>query len=341
MRTLLLYSLSLLRLPLPVRSTWTHLSPLPHTLQEHTTLPLPHPHDASLITIGGLVANGSTTASTLVYSIPSNTWSSFTPIPTPLNHANAAVSNHTIYLMGGLSGLSQWPPSPSTFKFDLLAPEAGWQALSPIPPAHSPRGAAAVAVYNDTIYLAGGILGLWGPTVATVSAYHIPTDSWVDLPECLASLPGGEGRDHAGSAQVDSKWYILGGRRDGAENRKSEVFILDFEDLEGGWKVGEGRMPTPRGGIAAGVVGRVVYTFGGEGNNVTGSEGSDVGVFGEVEGYHVDLDEWRVGLGRMEVARHGTSAVGIGGKVYIPGGSVRQGPGGVDVFDAFEPPLGC
>lgn len=331
MRTLLLFPLSLL-LPLPVLSTWTRLSPLPHTLQEHTTLPLPHP-PSSLITIGGLLANGSTTSSTLVYSIPSNTWSPFTPIPTPLNHPNAVISNHTIYLLGGLSGQSQWPPSPSTFKFDLLAPEAGWQALSPIPATHSPRGAAATAVYNDTIYLAGGILGLWGPTVDAVSAYHIPTDSWIDLPAHLSRIPGGEGRDHAGSAQIDSKWYILGGRRDGAENRKSEVFILDFEDPAGGWKVGSGRMPTPRGGIAAGVVGRVIYTFGGEGNNVTGSEG----VFGEVEGYDIDLDEWKGGFGKMEVARHGTSAVGIGGKVYVPGGAVRQGAGGVDVLDAFEP----
>ena len=90
-------------------------------------------------------------------------------------------------------------------------------------------------------------------------------------------------------------------------------------------------MPTPRGGVAAGVVGKKVYVFGGEGNPAVES-----GVFGEVEVYNTVRDRWD-SAGQMRVPRHGTYAVGVGRQVYIPGGGVRQSGAPVADFDVFEP----
>jgi N-acetylneuraminic acid mutarotase len=91
-------------------------------------------------------------------------------------------------------------------------------------------------------------------------------------------------------------------------------------------------MPTPRGGVSAAAVGGKVYVFGGEGNTEAGSEG----VFDQVEVYDTTRDKWE-SVGKMKVPRHGTSAVAVGGAVYIPGGGVKQGGAPVDTFDAFYP----
>ncbi|KAK4231555.1 hypothetical protein QBC38DRAFT_466051 [Podospora fimiseda] len=305
--------------------TWQILSSLPGPLQEHITLPL---SNTQFITIGGINSNGTTIPQLLIYDIPSNTWSPGTPIPIPLNHPNAITHNNKIYLLGGLTGASQWPPSPNTFVYDPKNPS--WQPLASIPLSHSPRGAAASAAYNDTIYIAGGILSVYGPTVDTVSAYHIPSNKWIELPPKAAKLPGA--RDHTGYAQIENKFYVLGGRQDGAENRKGDVFILDLQNVDQGWRTTNSKMPTPRGGIAAGVLGKTIYTFGGEGN----VESPMSGVFDEVESYDTENDLWEK-LPRMRVGRHGMSAVGIGGKVYVPGGAVRQGFGSVNDLDVFEP----
>jgi N-acetylneuraminic acid mutarotase len=75
-----------------------------------------------------------------------------------------------------------------------------------------------------------------------------------------------------------------------------------------------------------------VYTFGGEGNPVEGSDG----VFDQVEVYDTRKDSWER-LGKMKVPRHGTSAVAVKGGVYIPGGGIKLGGAPVDTFDVFYP----
>jgi N-acetylneuraminic acid mutarotase len=113
---------------------------------------------------------------------------------------------------------------------------------------------------------------------------------------------------------------------------KGDVFALDLGRLEKGWVTKAGKMPTPRGGVCAGAVGSKVYVIGGEGNPAEGSEG----VFDQVEAYDIRKDTWE-SLGKMEVPRHGTSAVVVGRGVYIPGGGIKLGGAPVDTFNVFYP----
>ena len=160
-----------------------------------------------------------------------------------------------------------------------------------------------------------------------MSVFDTKTRTWASIPHAGKHVP--EARDHAGAAVVGSKMYVLGGRRDGPENARDTVFILDLCKLENGWKISSARMPTPRGGLAAGVIGEKVYVLGGEGNVQVES-----GVFNQVETYDTRKDSWE-SIGKMRVPRHGTSAVSVGGKVYVPGGGVSQGGAPVAVFDTF------
>ncbi|KAK3314477.1 hypothetical protein B0H66DRAFT_563013 [Apodospora peruviana] len=198
-----------------------------------------------------------------------------------------------------------------------------------MPPSQS-RGAASTIQSNGIIFLAGGLPNGTGDSLDIVSAYNVSSESWIELPSQAARLPAA--RDHAGHATIDGKFYVLGGRKNGGTNVQDTVFILDVNDLEAGWRTSEAKMPTPRSGIAAAALGNKIYTFGGEINPAPGSRG----VFTECEVYDTVADSWER-LPAMQVPRHGTSAAGVGGRIYIPGGAVQNGMGGVDVFDVFTP----
>ena len=322
--------------------TWTPLVPVPIPRQEHTAVFLP---PSTIAVFGGIIPIPTNDTTTLpitttslmqFYSIPNNTWATASPLPRALNHANAAVVNGEIYVLGGLADLGEAAPAWRAVSDSwVYSPKTGaWSALPGLP-AGEARGSAAVGVYKHLIVLAGGMtdLDLSGNmsqnTVSVVSIFDTVARTWLDVPKEAGYLP--EGRDHAGGAIVDGKMYVLGGRQQGQENVKDTVFILDLCDLEAGWMVSTARMPTPRGGVATGVVGKKVYVFGGEGNRAVES-----GVFDQVEAYNTVKDKWSR-VRPMRIPRHGTYAVGIDGKVYVPGGGVMQSGAPVADFDVFEP----
>ncbi|KAF2278161.1 galactose oxidase [Westerdykella ornata] len=304
--------------------------------QEHTTVFLP---PSTIAILGGIVPDGDSIATTdLVqsYSIPDNTWKTVAPVPRPINHVNAAVVNGKIYVLGALAdasdGSRSWTAVGDSW---LYNPESNrWNAIPPMPPGQE-AGSAAVGVYDGKIFLAGGmkLLELEGErrqdTVDTVSVYDTKSSKWLDVPEAAKRVPGR--RDHAGAAVVGNKFYVLGGRNRGQVNVKDEVFILDLRNIEKGWTTSSARMPTARGGVAAGRIGNKVYTFGGEGNQQLES-----GVFNETEVYDAVRDSWEK-LVPMRVPRHGSYAVGVGKDVYVPGGGLLFGGAPTAYFDKFTP----
>jgi N-acetylneuraminic acid mutarotase len=333
---LLISSALSLSLPRADVGSWSTLAPIPlFPRQEHSTVLL---NSSSFAIVGGVIPTETgvnTTALVQLYNIPSNTWTTLAPLPVALNHPNAAAVDGKIYVLGGLAAASDgaWRGTPQSWVYDPKANK--WSALEPMP-ASEARGSAAVGVYNELIFLAGGmsvlepVAGGKQETVNTVSAFDTELGKWVTLPETAKWMP--EGRDHAGAAVVDTKLYVLGGRERGQANVKGSVLAISLGRLDVGWRTVKGVMPTPRGGVASAKLGRKVYTLGGEGNLVEGSKG----VFNQVEVYDAAKDTWEV-LAPMKVPRHGTGAVAVDGKIFVPGGGVSQGAGPVDVLDVFVP----
>lgn len=253
-----------------------------------------------------------------------------------MNHINAAVVDGLIYVLGGLADLGEvepaWRGVEDAFVYSPCTDS--WKRLPSIPDGEA-RGSAAVGVDGTKIVLAGGMtdLELSGDrkqsTVAVVSVFDTERGEWEAVNAAAKYLP--EGRDHAAAAVVEGKMYVLGGREQGQGNVKDTVFIINLDDPEASWEVSEARMPTPRGGVAASLVGKKVYVVGGEGN-----ADSETGVFDEVEVYDTRVNSWK-SVGSMKLPRHGTYAVGVGNRVYVPGGGVRQSGAPVSDFDVFEP----
>lgn len=314
---------------------WTDLPPVGNgfAIQEHgTTATTTH-----LYVLGGIPPNASlgtgpipTTNTFMAYSFSSNSWQNLTPLPLPYNHINAAAVGDRIYVLGGLTGVvvnTTWYATPASFIYDIASDT--WTSLPPVP-AGQARGASAIGVSGSTIYFAGGMqrleVGEGGlqASVDTVTSYDTTTGAWTTLP----SIPAP--RDHVGGAVIGRRFWVVGGRDHGQTNVRNTTWSLDLDAPGKGWTA-HAEMPTARGGLAMGVIGGWIATFGGEGNPDPAARG----VYNETEVYSIETDTW-YRMPPMPHPRHGTAAASVDGRIYIPGGGITLGAGPVDTFDAFE-----
>jgi N-acetylneuraminic acid mutarotase len=280
-----------------------------------------------------------TTAAVEAYNTKTNTWTEVAPVPMLLHHANVAVADGKIYILGGIAGsIFGGVPTGRSFRYDIAANK--WTEVAPMPYG---LGSAAMGVHGKNIYLAGGMQGGGkgagkssgkGPgkgfgmgIVGIVASYNTETDKWMTHPEL--TLP--EGRDHSGGMVVDDVFYVVGGRVGNHLNNRKTVFALNLTAPNRKW-VEMAPLPYARGGIAAAATGGKIYVFGGEGNlNTPNGTFSEVGVF--------DIARNRSEPGTpMPYPRHGFGAAAINDIIYLPGGGQRMGGGGLsDINDAYVP----
>lgn len=308
---------------------WTSLAPIPlYPRQEHAAVSIA---PSSIYILGGIVPELAGEIFPTVnfmqrYSIRHNTWESVAPLPLPLNHPNTAVVGGKIYLLGGLTPQDgAWVASRSCYVYDPVSDR--WTPLGDMP-AGRQVGSAAVGVSGTTIYLAGGlsmtnITSGEQPTVDIVTSYDVRSKRWTNLP----SMPAP--RDHAGAGLVGRKLYVLGGRSFGNTNIVNTVFSYNLDTRV--WKSNLSPLPVPRGGVASATMGRKIYIMGGEGN----PEPNTKGVFNQTEVYDTKRNTWQE-LAPLDVPRHGTAAVAIGKKIYVPGGGLQQGGEPTDIFSYFQ-----
>ncbi|KAJ3495832.1 hypothetical protein NLG97_g3111 [Lecanicillium saksenae] len=304
-------------------NSWEKLSPLLSPRQEHGTVAL---NETTIAILGGITAERNVWASTAsmeFYDIPSNRWYTVTPAPMKVNHPNLAAVDGIIYLLGGLTEgptvqeeAINWVATSESYRYD---PKLGvWERLEPMPPG-TERGSALVGVHGDMIYLAGGMTVLqvsYQDTVSTVTAFNTTSGKWQRLPPLAANIP--QGRQHGFASVIDDALYVIGGRWFGQMNVQDSVFVLELNNQAPGWQVSDASMPVARGGLCGASIGCKIYAFGGEGNPNTYN-----GVFNQTEVFDTNGQKW-ADLAPMAVPRHGTNAVAVGNRIYIPGGGLQQ-----------------
>ncbi|ETS85185.1 hypothetical protein PFICI_03210 [Pestalotiopsis fici W106-1] len=302
---------------------WVDLATIPTARQEHGTAAI---DNQTIAVLGGIVptANGTETTDLLqIYDVASDTWRTGAAAPYKVNHPNVAAVDGKLYLLGGLtvgptvSGLSMnWVASKTCHVYDPASDS--WEQL-PDMPNGTERGSAVMGVHGEMIYLAGGMTVLmtgYQDAVNSVISFNTTSNAWQRLVMGAAELP--ESRQHAAGSVVGDTFYVIGGRRYGQLNFRDTVFELDLNNVTAGWSTSTGHMPTSRGGINGGAVGSKYYIFGGEGN-----VDSTTGVFNQTDVFDLESQQWAE-LEPMAVPRHGTQAVAIDNRVYIPGGGLQQ-----------------
>jgi N-acetylneuraminic acid mutarotase len=287
-----------------VGGTWQTLAPMPTARQELATAAL----NGKIYAIGGYDSSGTPTNIVEVYDPATDMWSSAHPIPRALHHNCAAVAAGKLYSFGG--------PSTQTFVYDELndswsevASMLFFQVLSP-----------AVGVFNDKIYVAGGVSGGRGNTMQNlVEVYDPVANTWSAL------QPMKVGRNHCGGAFIDGKFYVVGGRRITRALDANEVY-----DPQTNTWADQAPLPTARGGIAVAAVNGELFVFGGE--TLFPNGGGEV--HGEVEVFNPATNTWR-SLSPMPTPRHGIWASVIANNIFLPGGAIVSGFGATNMNTVF------
>ena len=294
-----------------------------------TSMPVPRQESGMvavgnrIYVVGGYGAEPIPDTRALVYDADANSWSEIAPVPEALHHPAAAAVDGKIYLVGGfLNAFGQRAPVTSVWMYDPARDQ--WEARAPLP---APRGALAVAVLDGRIYALGGErYGTGGGApgyvpVDDATVYDPRTDAWETLPPLRFR------RDHLVAGAINGRVYAVGGR----DRPIYDIPVVEeYDPAARTWSL-RAPMPTGRSGCVAAVLDGRLYVFGGEGN-----PDSPYGTYDEVEAYDPAQDAW-TRFPRMPIPRHATGAVALGHRIYLPGGSLRQGSGVTALMDAFDP----
>jgi N-acetylneuraminic acid mutarotase len=191
-------------------------------------------------------------------------------------------------------------------------------------PADRRRGGAGAVLHGDVVYLAAGIgNGHIGDHKTWLDALQLDTGRWERLPD--APRP----RDHFQAVLARERLYLLAGRTSSSPEHVFDLTIgeVDVYDLATGtWTTLERRLPTPRAGNTAILVGQEILVIGGE-------SGAQEVAHDEVEALDVETHEWRE-ASPLRRGRHGTGVIRHAQALYVASGCGKRG--GEPELDTLE-----
>ncbi len=295
-----------------VRDRWEDAAPvIGGALQETAVVAM----SGEVVMVGGYNAAAQFGTRIEAYNPATDTWRQLEDLPTAMHHANAAVVDGKLYVLGYLAG--GFAEFGDCYVFDPA--NNTWSPIATMT-ASRERGSSVVSVHDGKIYVAGGFAN--GVAVPLFDVYDPVQDSWSPLPPIPRVM------DHGAGGIIDGKLYVAGGREGGINSHRSQLDIYDI--ATGMWSQGAD-MPTSRGGNAGAVLNGRLFVFGGEGNPNDPSQ-----VFDEVEAYDPVSNTWEV-LAPMVPGRHGTGAATIGDRIYVPGGADVIAFGAVATHQVYLP----
>lgn len=254
--------------------------------------------------LGGIDAFGRTTQKFWEYDPGKNEWKRLPDVPAYINHPGVVAHGNKIYVVGGFDPIgirlrwlmfADWKPLNTVFIYDIRT--STWSKGKDMP---VKRGAGGVAICDTAIWYIGGINE--EKKISDAFHYYSFSDSqWRSLP------PMPTPRDHMKMEWVNGKLYAISGRKDDLRKNLGAVEVFDAATAK--WSTVD-NIPTPRGGFGSAVVGKYIYTFGGE---------SFFDCFGNIERLDTETGHWEK-LPSLPEARHGIVCGVIDKKVHLVSG---------------------
>lgn len=248
-----------------------------------------------------------------VYNVKDNSWRELRQTPFQLHHFQAVFYKDEIYAV-----CAQYGPYPHEKPYSNICiynPVNDTWRIGDSIPYDRRRGSAGCVVYDNKIYVVCGIIdGHWDGHVKWFDEYDPSTGKWRRLPDAPHS------RDHFEAVVYKDKLYCIGGRRSYGATKQVFNLTVPFVDVfdfkTGRWATLDTAIPTQRAGATTVVVGDEIIVIGGESKQSSAHN--------ECEAYNPATNTWRL-LPPLSVPRHGTTAVNIGGTIYIGAGASRKG----------------
>ena len=247
-------------------------------------------------------------------------WRARARLPAPVHHPNLVGLEREVYAIGGFTAGNggAWTMSSAVRVYN---PSRDRWSRGPDLPA--PYAETVCAAINDRIHVvtgrrpAGSSNSEW-PHHADTNA-HIVLDAasgnWT------TAAPAPTARNSAAGAVVEGRLHVIGGRTvSGGNTAVHEVYDPGGDRWETAAPLPEPETgPRGAGGLAAAVLNREIFVFGGEWFDSTGG-----GVYAQVWTYDRQADAWRE-VTRMPTPRHGLGAVTLDNRIWTIGGAARAG----------------
>lgn len=253
------------------------------------------------------------------------TWTKLVMAPTVMHHFQVVALGNKIYCLEAFStgGFPNQEPMANVYIYDTQSNT--WQKGGEMPAARRRAGAGA-ALYKDKLYLVDGIQhGHASGTNNMFDVYDPATNKWSALP----SAP--HIRDHCFAAVIGDKLYVAGGRNTSFRDPANKVnffsqVVLDvdcYDFTTGKWSTLAAKLPLGTGGGSLVNFNNKLYYMGGERATATEQNAPRKNTY-----YYDPATKggW-IATGDLNMARNGTSAAVLDGKIYLAGG-VGGGPGG-------------
>jgi N-acetylneuraminic acid mutarotase len=270
---------------------------------------------------------GSGASATYDGDLATGTWRTRANRPYVGGASAAEVLGGKLYVVGGTGAAAG--------RLQVFDPAANRWTTGAAPPVAA--SGIASAVLDGQLYVAGGLAG--GTTTAVVARFDPRNGRW----QRLADLP--LPRNRAAGGSDGHRFFVIGGNGPGSggagEVANGFATVQAFDPGTGRWTTsdesGSGLAPLPQGrgstGPAAEVGGRLLV-IGGQTADGAGATGDEV--YRRVDVYDPAAGRWSEGT-PLPTARHGTSPVVVGGRVYVVGGNPRSGASTSKAAEAYNP----
>lgn len=257
-----------------------------------------------LYVLGGKTVDGHTLDS-FVYHPFTDIWSPIASPPFSDGVENAAAVSYQgyIYMFGG----STEPFSGAKDHVAYYDPATdSWTTL--LPPMPTARGGLMAEVLGDSIYVMGGMDNN-GVSLNTVEIFHPGNNTWSQGTPLLVP------RDNPGSAVLNERMYIIGGRtRKEGGDQETLASVEVFDPATATWS-NVAPMPTARRTMTVGRISDRLQVIGGESETIVSVN----------EEYNPVTNTWRTLNMESNVARHGAAGGTIRGRVYVACGGPTKG----------------
>jgi hypothetical protein len=224
-------------------------------------------HECAYVEMNGklYLIGGRGTPDMSIYNPATNTWTTGPKFPNnkEIHHFQAVKFNNKIYVIGSFTGgFPTETPVADIYVFDPVT--NAWSTLSVQVPVGRRRGSVGVAVYNNKIYLVGGII-------------NGHTDGWVNWMDefdpvtlTFKTMPNApHQRDHFHAVVFGDKLYVTGGRK--SSYPQSTIGFTDptvdvFDFISQTWATlpPSSNIPTPRAGTATVLLNNEIVLASGE-----------------------------------------------------------------------------
>ncbi len=263
-----------------------------------------------------------------VFNPATNSWETKGESPMEIHHFQAVVYNEAIYLVGAMTG--KYPKELPLENIWIYYPDQDkWEKGPEIPEARR-RGGAGAVLYQDKIYIVGGIeFGHTSGTNNYFDSFDLKSEEWT----VLTKAP--HVRDHFPAIVVNDKLYCVGGRNTSVHHPGNfnaffaatipEVDVYDFKTEKWGTLKEEIPFPTAAGALVE-IDNKLIYM---------GGEGKLNHAYFQSQCLDLETGEWSQ-LSPLVTGRHGSSAVLFKNNIYLAAGSPNRGGGNMNSIEVFS-----